>query len=90
MGVIGYLQPAQYRAAGTGAQALFGAPGTIDRIGYLVDPSQHTALVRTRLRRMQYRPGLLSGFLASTCLDLTLLFCATLEQAGLNPIMVFM
>jgi hypothetical protein len=33
--------------------------------------SQLTALVRTRLRRMQYRPGLLDGFLASTRLDLT-------------------
>jgi hypothetical protein len=26
--------------------------------------------VKTRLRRMQYRPGLLEGFLASTGLDL--------------------
>jgi putative transposase len=33
--------------------------------------SQLTALVRTRLKRMQYRPGLLDGFLASTRLDLT-------------------
>jgi putative transposase len=33
--------------------------------------SQLTALVRTRLRRMQYRPGLLEGFLAKTGLDLT-------------------
>ena len=32
---------------------------------------QLTALVKTRLRRMQYRPGLLEGFLASTGLDLT-------------------
>jgi DDE superfamily endonuclease len=32
---------------------------------------QLTALVKTRLRRMQYRPGLLDGFLASTRLDLT-------------------
>ena len=31
-----------------------------------------TALVKTRLRRMQYRPGLLAGFLAKTGLDLTL------------------
>ena len=30
-----------------------------------------TALVKTRLKRMQYRPGLLEGFLASTRLDLT-------------------
>ena len=28
-----------------------------------------TALVKTRLRRMQYRPGLLAGFLASTGLE---------------------
>ena len=33
--------------------------------------SQLTALVKTRLKRMQYRPGLLNGFLASTRLDLT-------------------
>jgi putative transposase len=30
-----------------------------------------TALARTRLKRMQYRPALLEGFLASTRLDLT-------------------
>jgi putative transposase len=33
--------------------------------------AQLTALVKTRLRRMQYRHGLLDGFLASTGLDLT-------------------
>jgi DDE superfamily endonuclease len=33
--------------------------------------AQLTALIKTRLRRMQYRPGLLDGFLASTRLDLT-------------------
>jgi putative transposase len=32
--------------------------------------AQLTALVKTRLRRMQYRPSLLGGFLASTGLDL--------------------
>jgi len=32
--------------------------------------SQLTALVKTRLKRMQHRPGLLDGFLASTGLDL--------------------
>ena len=32
---------------------------------------QLTALVKTRLRRMQYRPGLLDGFLAKTTLDLS-------------------
>jgi transposase len=31
--------------------------------------AQLTALVKTRLRRMQYRPALLEGFLASTRLD---------------------
>jgi transposase len=30
---------------------------------------QLTALVETRLRLMQYRPGLLAGFLAKTGLD---------------------
>ena len=34
------------------------------------DINQLTALVKTRLRRMQYRPGLLEGFLAKTGLDL--------------------
>ena len=34
------------------------------------DIGQLTALVKTRLRRMQYRPGLLEGFLAKTGLDL--------------------
>ena len=35
------------------------------------DINQLTVLVRTRLRRMQYRPGLLEGFLAKPRLDLT-------------------
>ena len=35
------------------------------------DIGQLTALVKTRLRRMQYQPGLLSGFMAKTGLDLT-------------------
>jgi transposase len=30
-----------------------------------------TTLVKTRLRRMQHRPGVLDGFLAKTGLDLT-------------------
>jgi hypothetical protein len=33
--------------------------------------AQLTALAKTRLKKMQYRPGLLAGFLASTGLDLT-------------------
>jgi DDE superfamily endonuclease len=33
--------------------------------------SQLTALVKTRLKRMQYRPSLLDGFLAGAALDLT-------------------
>ncbi len=35
------------------------------------DIAELTALVRTRLKRMQYRPGLLTGFLTSTGLDLS-------------------
>jgi putative transposase len=35
------------------------------------DIGQLTGLVKTRLRRMQYRAGLLEGFLAGTRLDLT-------------------
>ena len=34
------------------------------------DIAELTALVKTRLKRMQYRPALLAGFLASTGLDL--------------------
>jgi putative transposase len=37
------------------------------------DISQLTTLVKTRLRQMQYRPGLLEGFLAKTRLDFTTL-----------------
>ena len=33
---------------------------------------QLTALIKTRLKRMQYRPGLIDGFIAKTRLDLTL------------------
>jgi hypothetical protein len=33
--------------------------------------SQLAALIKTRLKRMQYRPALIDGFLASTGLDLT-------------------
>jgi hypothetical protein len=33
--------------------------------------NQLTALIKTRLRRMQYRPGLLDGFLAKTGLELS-------------------
>ena len=35
------------------------------------DIDQLTALVKTRLRRMQYQPGLLGGFLDKTRLDFT-------------------
>ena len=40
---------------------------------------QLTALVKTRLKRMQYRSGLLDGFLASTGLDLTP-FCTPIRD----------
>jgi hypothetical protein len=42
--------------------------------------AQLTALVKTRLRRMQYQPGLLDGFLASTHLDLTPFVTPTLKD----------
>ena len=32
---------------------------------------QLTALIKTRLRQMHYRPGLLDGYLVGTGLDLT-------------------
>ena len=34
--------------------------------------AQLAALVKTRLKRMQYRPGLIDGFLVQTGLDLAL------------------
>ena len=37
---------------------------------------QLTALVKSRLPRVQYRPGLLGGFLAKTGLDLTPMYPA--------------
>ena len=43
------------------------------------DISQLTALVKTRLRRMQYRPGLVEGFLTGIRLDLTP-FCNCRDQ----------
>ncbi len=42
----------------------------ISLIPALYHLAQLTALIKTRLKRMQYRPGLLAGFLASTGLDL--------------------
>ena len=51
------------RAGLVAPQTVAGEPGQ-------AEPAQLTALVKTRLRRMQYRPALLEGFLASTRLDL--------------------
>jgi len=45
--------------------------------------TQLTALIKTRLKRMQYRPGLLDGFLASTGLDLTP-FCNPRNYQGVR------
>ena len=42
--------------------------------------TQLTALVKTRLRRMQYRPSLLDGFLASTRIDLTPFVTPTIKD----------
>ena len=43
-----------------------------------------TTLVKTRLKRMQYRPGLLDGFVASAGLDL-----APLKPRGSGPVAAF-
>ena len=42
-------------------------PGEAGRLAH----GQLTALVKTRLKQIQYRPGLVEGFLAKTGLDLT-------------------
>ena len=42
--------------------------------------AQLTTLVKARLRRMQYRPGLLGGFLASTGLDLAPFVTPTIKD----------
>jgi hypothetical protein len=64
-------------------RGLHGAAGKADQrvtlAGLVVDKPRavgtvegcHAALVETRLKRMQYRPGLLGGFLASTGPGLT-------------------
>jgi len=44
--------------------------------------SQLAALVKTRLKRMQYRPGLLEGFLATTGLDLTPFLTPTIRACA--------
>jgi hypothetical protein len=44
------------------------------------DIAQLTALGKTRLRRIQYRPGLVEGFLAGTRLDLTHLCNPAIEE----------
>jgi putative transposase len=49
------------------------------------DIAQLTALAKTRLRRMQYRPGLIEGFLAGTRLDLTPL-CNPSNRRSLAPL----
>jgi hypothetical protein len=43
--------------------------------------AQLTALIKTRLKRIQYRPCLLDGFLASTGLDLTPFCNPAIKQA---------
>jgi len=44
-----------------------------------------TALAKTRLRRMQYRPGLLEGFLAGTRLNL-IPFCTPRIEDRVRPL----
>jgi hypothetical protein len=45
------------------------------------DIGQLTMLVKTRLRRIQYQPGLLEGFLAKPRLDLTPSVTSTIERS---------
>ncbi|HEX3921484.1 MAG TPA: hypothetical protein VHY31_04295 [Streptosporangiaceae bacterium] len=49
--------------------------------------AQLTALVKTRLKRMQYRPALGEGFLASTGLDLTP-FCNPHDESPVGLVAV--
>jgi len=44
------------------------------------DTGQLTALVKTRLTRMQYRPGLIDGFLTAPRLDLTPFVTLTIKD----------
>jgi hypothetical protein len=44
------------------------------------DTGQLTALVKTRLTRMQYRPGLIDGFLTAARLDLTPFVTLTIKD----------
>jgi putative transposase len=65
------------RAAATVASSSYDQPVWSNLKRSLANLTKHsigelTALVKTRLRRMQDRPGLLDGFLAKTGLDLTL------------------
>jgi putative transposase len=74
-------------AAGLRAGAEPGRTGLVElkrSLANLVkqDIGQLTALVKTRLRQMQYRPGLLDGFLAKTGLDLQGLNCRGLRLSG--------
>jgi hypothetical protein len=46
------------------------APGAVAANLTKHNLTELTALAKTRLKRTQYRPGLLAGFLASTGLDL--------------------
>jgi hypothetical protein len=58
------------RTGGGGPWPAAGRPAQGFHRGQLRNLAQLTALVQTRLRRMQYRPVLLEGFLASTRLVL--------------------
>jgi hypothetical protein len=61
---------AQALVAGVGDQGDAGPPTCSAANLTKHDITELTALVKTRLKRMQYRPGLLVGSLASTGLDL--------------------
>jgi hypothetical protein len=68
-----------WRPAGKQALASKGAGGARCELSPVQSPANLTEqgtdqlvpLVKTRLKRIQYRPGVIDGFLASTGLDLT-------------------
>ena len=64
------LAPVRVVVVATVGEQLPG-PGTAHGIYPTQVAERVTALIKTRLGRMQYRPGLLVGFLAKTGLDLT-------------------
>jgi hypothetical protein len=68
--VGGDVEAARQREAISGDAQPDGQSGAACLIEQPSETVELTALIRTRLRRMQCRPGLIDGFLAKTGLDL--------------------